>query len=99
VELSTFVTKSLVDIWSGVQAANGQVPVANEGRPRFYMAMTGPAGEIGIGFDVAVTVTSSESAGGGGGVQIAVFRASIGGEERQTQENVSRIQFRVYNRP
>jgi hypothetical protein len=99
VELSTFVTKSLVDIWNGVQAANGQVPQANEGRPRFFMAMAGPAGEVGIGFDVAVTVTSAESTSGGGGVQIAVFKASIGGEDRHTQENVSRIQFRVYNRP
>jgi len=97
VELQEFVTKSLREIWKGVEGANTGLPRDDRGQTVFHLPVGyGAAGvETGIEFDVAVTVSSSETSGGTGGVQIAVIRASMGGEAIERQEQVSRIKFRA----
>ena len=96
-ELQEFMTKSLRDIYKGIEGANAGLPRDERNKPMFHLpigyGVTGVT--TGIELDVAVTVSSSETSGTGAGVQIAVLRASIGGEDVLRQEEVSRIKFKV----
>lgn len=98
-DLATFVAESLVGIENGVKEANGKVGFdSTEGGGRFYLATVGPAGEVGVAFDVAVTIGATAIGGAKGGMQIAVFQAGVGGERKHTHEHVSRISFKVFAR-
>ena len=97
-ELAEFVSKSLQDVWNGIEAANTAVSKSEKGRDRFYLASKTERTEDAIRFDVAVTASTTVDASAGGGVKIAVVSASLGGSTEHRQEAVSRIQFLVFAR-
>ena len=101
-ELAEFVAKTLVDVVTGVRAANATLQKEHgfTKRPFVLRSARTTADEGGrIEFDVALTVSNTESGGGSGGIQIAVLRASVGGEERRAEESVTRIKFMVTHDP
>ncbi len=96
-ELREFISKSLGEIYGGIQDANNDLPRDREGNGMYYLAVGyGSTGvPTGIEFDVAVTVSSAGKTGGGAGVQIAVVKASLGTEESRSHEEASRIKFKI----
>ncbi len=80
----------------GVRRANRELKESEGGRNVFSLEESGGDYKQGaICFDVAVTVSTSDSVQGGAGVSIWAVKAGAEGESRQSQEQVSRIQFKV----
>lgn len=91
-ELETFISKTLIDIYNGVKKANEEL--CKDGYKPFMLGYAHTADET-ILFDVAVTASSERTKGGN--ATIKVFSLELGGKKDSSlsQEKVSRIQFRV----
>ena len=95
-ELAEFVSKSLVGIVEGVREANQKLKDSENGKKPFSLEHSGGDYKDGaINFDVAVTAGQSGTVKGGAGVSVWAVKAGGEAETKQTQEQVSRIQFKV----
>ena len=97
--LADFVQATLVQIASGVRAANETLSEGDKSRHHFVMEATRTPEGHTIEFDVAVTA-SEEGEGGAGakaGLKVAmvVVSAQAGGKVGFSNESVSRVRFRV----
>ena len=100
-ELKDFVSKTLTDIVSGVEAAQSQlgngISVATSDGFRFEKLPQNVLQDHGgrlysvVEFDVAVTTTDAVT--GGGGINVLAFTA--GGKVEGKAETASRLQFAV----
>lgn len=91
-ELKSFITKTLTDIYKGVVDANTELE--SDGKKPFLIGYAHAADET-ILFDVAVTVSGETGGSAGGSINVATFK--LGGELESSakHEEVSRVQFRV----
>ena len=99
-ELQEFITKTLIDIKTGLRKANEHF-ASQEGKTlgldataAFMLPAYAHGGKDGcINFDIAVTVSQESSESGGTGIKIAIV--NIGGEMKgvDKQESVSHIKF------
>ena len=84
-DLSEFITTTLVSIHKGIVNANSQ-------SENTYIVT---ANNQVVNFDVAVTVSNETSKGGKGGLHIHVAEASLGASSKKEESNISRINFTV----
>lgn len=97
-ELKEFVQNTLVSIAEGVQEASKIWKTKSEHKDeRFIIVDMGNIKEGNvINFDVAITTSSEKSGNMKGGGKILVAELGLGGESKQSTENVSRVKFKVY---
>lgn len=99
-ELSDFISKTLIDIKTGLRNANEHFALQEgkklglDAEAAFILPAYAHGGKDGcINFDIAVTVSKESSESGGAGIKIAVV--NIGGEIKgiDRQESISHIKF------
>lgn len=101
-ELDRFIEETLMSIQKGIKNANIKIAkeegeaVRTNGAMQ-YIIDSNRSGEKdrGIVFDVAITVTSERSKGGAGKVSVVGFSLGGGKNTIASEENVSRIKFKV----
>ena len=94
-ELEEFIKTTLISIKNGVHSANKELEKNGADRPA-YLLMTGEAKEGGsIEFDVAVTATHEKDRGGKASIRIYVAEIGRRVEEKNIQESISRIKFKI----
>ncbi|HVQ06917.1 MAG TPA: hypothetical protein VMS43_00630 [Allosphingosinicella sp.] len=99
-ELSDFITATLLEIMKGVSAASHQH------RPEVHGGYINPTRKSrsadfealpvrGVEFDVAVTVESSETSSKSGGIAIRVIEADLSADKSKRVTGESRVKFSV----
>jgi len=96
-ELSEFISATLVDIQNGVAAA---IAATSETRgvinPVFGSVNdVGPEHVQKVSFDVAITATEKSSKAGRGRIQVAVVKLGAEGTHAEESSRVSRVQFTI----
>jgi hypothetical protein len=87
-DLSEFITTTLVGITEGVKNAN----------KKYYQYFKVRQATEVVTFDIAVSASSESEGKKGGGIKIYVVDAGIGKTDKKFESNVSRIQFTVGTR-
>lgn len=94
VELSEFITKTLIDITTGVRAANKELK-EKIGSDNDYFTLEGTRGDksktSGIGFDIAVSATKDQK----DKANFLISLANIGGGASTEKGNKSEFSHRI----
>ena len=90
-ELEEFITKTLTSIYSGVTRANKSVDTKSGDSLPFELTPE----DSRIEFDIAVTVTYDSTDKVHGGVDIKVVSLGANAENKNEQQNSSRVKFKV----
>lgn len=106
--LAQFVQETLVQIYSGVEAAAKQLspgtvnpPLVGGGDGITDFKPVGETYALGgefvtvVNFDVAVTTVSTKEGGGGFSLRIPVAQAGLNAGRGSSESNVSRVAFKV----
>lgn len=82
-DLTDFISQTLISIRDGVQSAN-------KDKNLYQMNTTND-----VEFDIAVEVSEEKSNQKGGGVAIRVVEGKLSSENKSRESNISRIKFKV----
>lgn len=84
-DLSEFITKTLVSIKEGVSNANKQTSNSFQIQPHAKV----------VNFDIAVEIAKENENKKGGGLSIKVVEGNLENSSKSKQSNISRINFTV----